>query len=82
MRSLPPRIVFAVNRGDAVRSSGILLAAAVLLSGCGTSTTEDAAPAPSVTGVSLPSRTSRFSSCVWCTTSSSIPSEASSARSA
>ncbi|NLE78246.1 MAG: hypothetical protein GX610_01485 [Rhodococcus sp.] len=38
-----------MNRGDAVRSSGILLAAAVLLSGCGTSTTEDAAPAPSVT---------------------------------
>ena len=32
-----------------------------------------AAPAPSATGVSLPSRTSRLSSWVWCTTSSSRP---------
>ena len=32
-----------------------------------------AAPAPSLTGVSLPSRTSRFSSWVWWTTSSSTP---------
>src|SRR6187431_310890 len=32
-----------------------------------------AATAPSLTGVSLPSRTSRLSSWVWCTTSSSTP---------